>query len=296
MPSSIEPPTKRVPVITPDGRLDAVRVGIASRRRSDAYHALLTTPWPLLIAELALGFAAANVLFACAYLLLGNGIANARPGSFADAFFFSVQTMATIGYGSMAPQTLAANVVVAVEAFTGVLGFAMLTGLTFAKFAHPTARVLFSQLAVVTARDGVQSLMFRMANERGRTAIVEAQAHVVLARDETTAEGERVRRFHDLDLFRRQNAIFSLTWTVVHPITPTSPLYGATAASLAAADGVVVVSVTGFDEAFAQTVHARHSYDAGNVVWNARLADILTVSPSGERHIDYSRFHDIVPG
>jgi inward rectifier potassium channel len=294
MQSSIEPPAKRVPVITPDGRLDAVRIGAPSPRRGDVYHALLTAPWPVLIAMLAFGFAGANVLFACAYLALGNGIANARPGSFTDAFFFSIQTMATIGYGSMAPQTLAANVVVAFEAFGGVLGFAMLTGLTFAKFAHPTARVLFSEVAVVTTRDGVPSLMFRMANERGRTAIVEAQAHVVLARDETTAEGERVRRFHDLELSRRQNAIFSLTWTAIHPITPSSPLYGATADMLTASDAVVVASVTGFDEAFAQTVHARHSYAAAEVIWGARFADILSVGPTGERRIDYTRFHDVV--
>jgi inward rectifier potassium channel len=292
----IEPSMKRLPVVTPDGRFGAVRVGAASPRHGDVYHALLTAPWPVLIAMLALGFIGANMLFACAYLAIGNGIANARPGSFADAFFFSVQTMATIGYGSMAPQTLAANIVVAVEAFGGVLGFAMLTGLTFAKFAHPTARVLFSQVAVVTTRDGVPSLMFRMANERGRTAIVEAQAHVVLARDETTAEGERVRRFHDLDLSRRQNAIFSFTWTAIHPITPSSPLHGSTAAMLAASDAVVVASVTGFDEAFAQTVHARHSYTADAVIWNARFADILSVGPTGERRIDYTRFHDIVPG
>src|SRR5262249_23589165 len=161
------------------------------------------------------------------YLLLGHAIANARPGSFSDAFFFSVQTMATIGYGQMAPATFAAHVLVSVEAFVGLVGFAMVTGITFSKFSRPTARILFSNVAVVTQRDGVPCLMFRMANERG-TSIVEAQAHVVLTRSETTLEGEKVRRFYDLKLLRQQNILFALSWTALHPITQESPFSGET--------------------------------------------------------------------
>ncbi len=268
--------------------------GQGARPLRDLYYFLIESPWPQLIASVAVGFVAANALFALAYLAGGGDIENARPGSFADAFFFSVQTMATIGYGKMAPRTLYANVLVAVEAMTGLLGLAIVTGLIFAKFARPTARVLFSRVAVVAPRDGIPSLMFRMANERGNQ-IVEAQIHVVLTRLETTAEGEEVRRFHDLELVRARSALFMLTWTAVHPITERSPLYGMTGATLEATEAEVVVSLTGLDETLSQTVHARHAYAPEEILWGARFANVLTKLPDGGRQVDYSRFHDVIP-
>jgi len=264
------------------------------RRLGDIYHFLLTAPWPRLLGLLALGYGAANALFALGYLLEPGALENARPGSFADAFFFSVQTMATIGYGRMVPRTFLANALVTLETLTGLLGLAMVTGLVFAKFSRPTTRVLFSRVAVIGRRDGVRAFMFRMANERGNN-IVEAQVHVALARQEVTTEGESVRRFHDLELARRLNPIFPNTWTVIHPITEASPLHGATAASLAAEEARIVVSVVGLDESYAQTVHARHSYAAEDIVWNARFADVVVREPDGEVRIDYARFHDVVP-
>jgi inward rectifier potassium channel len=168
----------------------------------------------------------------------------------------------------------------------------MVTGLVFAKFSRPTARVLFSRRAVIAPHERVPSLMFRMANERNNT-IVEAQIHVVLVRNETTAEGELMRRFHDLEMSRRQTALFVLSWTAIHPITPTSPLHGATPESLAAAEAEIVVSLLGLDEQFSQTVHARHRYAAADIVWNARLVDVLF--RDGRREIDYEHFHDVVP-
>lgn len=264
------------------------------RWSQDAYFFLLTRPWPWLLALFAGLYLGVNALFALAYLGCGDAIANARSGSFADAFFFSVQTLATIGYGTWAPRTFAAHVLVAVEAFVGLLGFALATGLAFAKFSRPTARVLFSDVAIVAPRDGVPSLMFRMANERGNQ-IVEAEVHAVLARDETTAEGEAVRRFHDLPLVRRRNALFALTWTAVHPITPESPLAGATPESLAAAEAEVVVSLVGLDETVSQTVHARHVYPASRIRWGVRFADVVSRLPGGGRRVDLRAFHDVVP-
>src|SRR5947208_2743005 len=214
------------------------------RRRlipADLYHLLLTSSWPRLLGLLAIGYAAANALFALGYLIEPDAIENARPGSFADAFFFSVQTMATIGYGRMVPRTFLANTLVTLETLTGLLGLAMVTGLVFAKFSRPTARVLFSRVAVIGWRDGVRAFMFRMANERGNN-IVEAQVHVALARQEVTAEGESVRRFYDLELARRLNTIFPNTWTVIHPIVDGSPLHHATATSLAVEDAPIVAS------------------------------------------------------
>jgi inward rectifier potassium channel len=260
---------------------------------ADVYHHLLTSSWPALLLQIAGAFAVANAIFALGYLLDG-GIANARPGSFADVFFFSVETMATIGYGQMSPVTFVARVLMSIEALTGLIGLALVTGMIFAKFSRPTARVRFSRVAVISKRDGVPSLMFRMANVRANQ-IVEAQIHVVLARQEFTVEGEEVRRFHDLSLSRHRNAIFGFSWTAIHPIDIDSPLFGATPESLMNASASLIVSLTGIDETFSQTVYARYSYSTADIVWGARLADISTHTPKGLFALDMSKFDQVIP-
>jgi len=269
-----------------------VREGYGRLQR-DAYHYLLDASWLKLIAILIGLYVTVNTLFAIAYLERPGSIENARPGSFADAFFFSVQTMATIGYGKLLPSTAYANLLVVLETSTGIIGLAMLTGLIFAKFSRPTARVLFSERAIVTIRDGMPCLMFRLANSRA-TGIVEADARVVLARTETTLEGESVRRFHDLELSRTRNSVFALTWTVIHWITETSPVYHATPASLAASEVEIIVSVVGLDESLSQTVHARHSFTSEEIVWGARFVDVISRLPDGRRQVDLTHFHEVV--
>lgn len=269
-------------------------VGLDRAPLRDLYHVLLSMPWPRFFALLVGLFLVVNSLFAEAYLALGDGIENATPGSFADCFFFSVQTLATIGYGKMAPRTLGANLLVSVEALLGMIGLAVTTGVVFARFARPTARVLFSARAVVRPWEGVPSLLFRLANARGNQ-IAEARLKAVLLREEVTAEGERTRRVHDLRLLRSESAVFALTWMVVHPIDASSPLHGATPASLREAQADIVVSLTGLDDGLAQTVHARHSYAAEDLVFGARLVDILGTAPDGTRIIDYRRFHEVEP-
>jgi inward rectifier potassium channel len=259
----------------------------------DVYHHLLTSSWPALLLQIAGAFALANAFFALAYLLDG-GIANARHGSFADVFFFSVETMATIGYGQMSPVSFISHVLMSIEALTGLISIALITGLIFAKFSRPTARVRFTRVAVISKRDGLPSLMFRMANVRSNQ-IVEAQIHVVLARQEFTVEGEEVRRFHDLSLSRHRNAIFEYSWTAIHQIDTESPLFGATPESLFETRAGVIVSLTGIDETFSQTIYARHTYGAIDIVWGARLADITTHTPAGKFALDMSRFDEIGP-
>ncbi|MBV8772550.1 MAG: ATP-sensitive inward rectifier potassium channel 10 [Deltaproteobacteria bacterium] len=259
----------------------------------DFYHQLMTSSWPLLLLQVVVAFIVANCLFASGYLIVG-GIEHAHQGSFADAFFFSVQTMATIGYGKMAPDGFIANLLASGEALTGLLAFALVTGLVFSKFSRPTARVRFTRNAVVSVRDGIPSLMFRMANVRANQ-IVDAQIHVVFARQEHTLEGEEVRRFYDLDLTRHRNAIFDYSWTAIHPINQDSPLYGATAESLKVSDASIVVSLTGIDETFSQTVYARYYYDAEDVIWGARLADIIGHTSEGESFLDFTRYDQVLP-
>ncbi len=265
--------------------------GAPTRALDDLYHYLVTASWPALIGIIALAFIIANLVFAVGYYLDG-GVENARYRSFADMFFFSVQTMATIGYGKMVPVTLFSNILVSIEALTGLLALALMTGLVFAKFSRPTARVRFSRYVVVGPRDGTTSLMIRMANMRANR-IVEANIHVVFARNETTVEGESIRRFHDLTMTRNRSAMFLLSWTAVHRIVEGSPLFGQTHDSLADSQPEIVVSITGLDETFSQTIHARHLYELDEIIWGARFADVLILHPDGSRSIDYTRFDDV---
>jgi inward rectifier potassium channel len=280
-------------ILDHDGRLNVERVGAPTGIFGDAYHVLLRSSWVHLVTLFVCAYVGANAIFAVLYVLGGDSIEGGRPGSFADAFFFSVQTMATIGYGHLVPRTLWAQVLVTIESFVGLMGLALATGMIFAKFSRPTARVLFSRYALITTRDGVPCLMFRMANQRGNQ-IVEARIHVVLARDEITLEGESLRRLIDLEMVRAQHALFALSWTAIHLLTEDSPLYRATPESLARQDVEIIVSLTGLDETFSQTVHARHSYISDEIIHGARFVDILSRTPSGHRRIDYAKFHDIV--
>lgn len=271
-----------------------VAIGLRDPWLGDFYHHLLTLPWWAFLAGLALVYLGLNVLFAGFYLLGSGAIANARPGSFADAFFFSVETISTIGYGQMSPGTLYGNIVMTVEAMTGLMLLAVSAGLVLARFTRPTARVIFSKVAVVTPFNGVPTLSFRLANER-RNQILEAQVSVTLVRDERTAEGEWIRRFYDLQLGRQRSPIFAMTFTVMHAIDPASPLSNATASSLATEAVEIVVTVTGLDETMSQPVHARTSYLAHEVLWDHRFVDVFTQTKDGRLAIDYRRFHDTEP-
>ncbi len=268
------------------------RIGVARRPLYDLYHSLLSARWRMVLLFIAGVYVVINALFALLYMACGDGIENARAGSFPDAFFFSVQTLATIGYGKMVPRSPIANMLVAIEALFGIIGTAMATGLMFAKFSRPTARVLFSNVAVVAPRDGVPSLMFRMANERSNQ-IAEATLHVVFARNETTLEGESVRRFYDLPLVRNSTALFTLSWTGIHPIDKSSPLFMTDREQLQRTRATVIVSLMGFDETFSQTVHARHVYEMADIRWDATFEDVLRDLPDGRRALDYRRFHDV---
>lgn len=280
--------------ISETGLPNVVRLGGQQAPWRDVYHRLLTASWPMFLSWLSLGYLSLNAFFALLYSLDLKGIANARPGLFLDAFFFSVQTMASIGYGAMYPQSLYTNLIVTLESMVGLLWLAAATGLMFARFSRPTARVIFSRYAVVAPWEGQPTLMFRVANERNNY-ILEAQMRVTLVRNEQTREGESVRRLHSLPLVRSESSVFTLTWTAYHPIDQSSPLWGASLEDLQAQDALIVVTLIGLDDGFTQTVHARYTYSPADVHWHHRLANILVWLPDGRRAIDYSRFHDDYP-
>ena len=258
------------------------------------YHFLLTISWWRFLALISAIYIAINAFFALLYLAGGNGIENARPGDFGDAFFFSVQSMASIGYGAMYPKTPYANTLVVVEALVGFFIMAVATGLVFARFSLPTAKVMFSKVAVIAPYDGIPTLMFRAANQRGNF-ILEAQIKVSLVRNEITQEGNFMRRFYDLELVRRESPAFSLSWTVMHQINESSPLYNETPESLQEKIAELIVTLTGLDETISQTVHSRYSYISEEILWNMRFVDILSFTPDGKRVVNMSHFHDVIP-
>jgi inward rectifier potassium channel len=266
-------------------------VGLPRGAWRDAYHILLTIPLPAFLALMAAGYLTINTVFALAYLADPGGVANARPGNFGDHFFFSVQTLASVGYGVMWPRSAYANVVMSLESFVGLFNLAIATGLLFARFSRPTARIMFSDIAVVAPFDGAPSLMFRAANRR-RNMVVEAEVSVNLARDVTTVEGNVMRRFFDLPVVRSRTPMFFMTWQVIHNIDEASPLWGATAASLLNERAELVVIMKGLDETFASTIHARASYKPDQIIWGRQLADIFTFDSQGNRLIDFRKFHD----
>jgi inward rectifier potassium channel len=268
-----------------------IRKGVNRFSWGDLYHLLLVLSWPQFLLAIFGLYIVSNILFAFLYLAGGDCIANARPGSFPDAFFFSVQTMATIGYGGMSPQTSYANAIVTIEALIGLLGVAMVTGLAFARFSLPSARLLFSKVAVIAPHNGIPTLMFRTANQR-RNFVLEAEIRVTLVRNETTTEGQFMRRFYDLELVRSRTPIFALSWMVMHPITEKSLLYGVTPDSLVADEMEIIVTLTGIDETVSQTIHSRYSYTSQEILWNAHFVDIISKQTDGRRVIDYTRFHD----
>ncbi|NJK41015.1 MAG: ATP-sensitive inward rectifier potassium channel 10 [Acaryochloridaceae cyanobacterium SU_2_1] len=260
----------------------------------DPYHLLLTIPWIGFLLVLAAGYIAINLLFALAYWLGGNGIANATPGNFIDAFFFSVQTFGSIGYGTMHPITIYTNLVVTLEAFTSILSMALITGLAFARFSRPAARVLFSRVAVITPYNGVPTLMFRTANQR-QNQILEATLNLYFLQDEVSSEGDFMRHLYHLKLLRHRTPTFSLTLTVMHPIDQDSPLYGATLDSLEQTKANLIVSLTGIDDTVAQALHARYTYGPRDILWNHKFIDVFHRTPDGHRYIDYTHFHDVTP-
>lgn len=259
----------------------------------DLYHELLRAPWWLTLLSIAAAVLFINVAFALVYVMTG-GIANARHGSFADAFFFSVQTVGTIGYGAMYPQSMAAHLTVTAESIVSLVAVALATGIVFTKFSMPVAKLEFARTAVVFVQDGVRTLALRMANRRGNF-IVEAQVRLTFIRAETTREGVFVYRLYDLKLVRERSSALGRSWTVLHRIEGDSPLRDLTRESLHGADVELLLAVTGIDGTTWQTLHARHRYRPGEILFGARYADMLSPKPDGRLQLDYAKLHETVP-
>ena len=279
-------------LLNKDGTFNVDRRGRGFLASISPYHALITMPWRAYFALVVLGYIVTNLLFATAYELCGPGaleVAGRRTMSFLEAFFFSVQTLATIGYGRIAPVGLAANVLVTVESLVGLLGFALATGILFARFSRPMADIVFSHNAIIAPYHNLRAFEFRIANRR-TNEVLEVKAEVLFSRIEGA---DRMRRFYVLPLERQKVVFFPLSWTVVHPIDEKSPLRGVTQQDLADSDAEFLVLLTGVDEGFSQTVLTRSSYKPEEIVWNATFRNIFSRTRDGRLSVDVGRIHEI---
>jgi inward rectifier potassium channel len=266
-----------------------VRIGLTATGWHDLYHSLLTLSWwEFLLGSLGL-YLVVNALFGALYLIQPGSIANARPGAFLDAFFFSVQTFATVGYGQMYPATTYANWVMTFESYFGLISVAVGTGMVFARISRPTARVIFSNVAVIAMHDGQPTLMIRMGNER-TTQIVDATVTLSALRGRRSKEGHFMWRFHDLKLVRARTPVFSISFTAMHIIDEHSPLFGLTGEAMAAEDLELLVTVTGLEESLGSTVHASMSYEAKAVLPGQRYIDVVGQTGDGRWGVDFGKF------
>jgi inward rectifier potassium channel len=276
-------------------RFTGRRVTLLGARKydfTDLYHLILTLSWWQFFVAVFLFYLAVNALFALVFLASPGSVKNAAAGSFADAFFFSIETLATVGYGYMYPSTTYGHTVASIEILVGITIFAVVTGLVFARFSRPTARVIFSRNVVIDRFNGEPTLMLRVANQR-RNQILEASANVSLVRDETTAEGQPFRRFYDLPLVRGRSPAFALTWTIMHTIDHKSPLHGMAQEALRDCSATLAVSITGVDETIVQPVHARHDYKTSDILIDHRFVDLFVTGPDGDPQLDLRKIHDV---
>lgn len=276
------------------GQREIITQGLRPAVFQDLYHFFMTVGWPQLFAIIAAFFLAFDVVFGCLYYLVPGCIANLNPPGFAGAFFFSVETLGTVGYGEMHPQTLYGHVVSMIEIFVGLMALALITGLMFARFSRPRARFLFAQNAVVRPIDGKLTLMFRAANAR-QNVIQEASAYLRMLRDEVTQEGFQIRRITDLSLVRAQHPVFILGWNLMHVIDEASPLKDESPESLNASATMFILSLSGTDVATGQVLMARHEYSCAAIRWNQSFCDVLEVDAEGTVRFDYRKFDEIEP-
>ncbi len=280
-----------------DGSFNVQRDGIGFWQTLNIYHLLLNISWPRFFSLVFFFYCTVNALFAFAYLACGPGAIAGDVGvgsGFLRAFFFSVETSSTIGYGNLVVTGLAANLLMAAEVIVAILTFAVVTGVVFARFSRPVARIMYSERAVIAPFQGGKAFMFRVVNSRNNQ-IIQLKATLTFTRFENV-RGVRMRQYYLLPLERPSVVFFPLSWTIVHPIDETSPLHGVSEEELRASRAEFLILLTGTDETSSEPVHSRSSYTADEVVWNARFASVFAEPKPGKKvTIDLERFHLIEP-
>ena len=280
-------------LLNKNGSFNVRRRGIGVLRSQSLYHSALSMTWPRFLCVVTLSYLIVNVVFALLFLACGRDALvgtheSQMGGAFARAFFFSVETFATIGYGQISPVGVPSHLVMVVEALIAVMSQALITGLLFARFSRPTAAILFSENIIVAPHQNGRALMFRITNLR------DSQLLDVTARVNCSWMDGANRRFILLELERSNVMFFPLAWTIVHAITPDSPIYGVTEAQMLSRNFEFLVTIAATDETFAQTVHARSSYKADEMLWGAKFRNIFNPPDNdGLMSVDVERIDDV---
>jgi inward rectifier potassium channel len=284
----------RAPISTRAGRTEFLKINAASRGWRDTYHWMLCLSWPGFVVFLLAIYFALNLIFATAYALGGRCIGEMTPGSFPEALFFSIETLATVGYGHMYPANLYGHVVVTTEIIVGMFWVAVITGLIFVRFARPTSRIVFSNSLVIAPHDGRLSLMFRVANLR-HTSMAEAEFRIIYSRDERVLEGEEIRRFYYLKLYPDRMISFPAALTIRHTIDEQSPLFGITPERLEKEDAFFVASTVSLELVMAASVQSAQDYAWEDIRFGERFVDVYTYMDDGRLTVDYGRLHETEP-
>jgi inward rectifier potassium channel len=277
------------------GGREVIAEGLRLSFWADISHRCMTASWPAFIGGAGLVFVVFNAVFAFFYWVGDRPISNVLDGAYIDYLYFSIETLSTAGYGDMHPRTHYGHFIATVELFTGIFSMSLMTGLIFARFSRPNARLLFAENPVISSHEGTPTLMIRFANER-HNIIANATAKLWLLRNVVTMEGQQNRRFYELPLTRKEHPALALSWTLYHSLDQESPLYGLNADDLAASRASLLVVVSGYDAVAAHTVYARKSYDHSDIRFGHRYADILDLLEDGRFRIDYGRFHETLEG
>jgi inward rectifier potassium channel len=275
------------------GGREVITEGLSLSFWADISHRCMTASWPAFVGGAALVFATFNAVFAVFYWIGDLPISNVRGGDYIDYLYFSIETLSTAGYGDMHPQTHYGHFIATIELFTGIFSMSLMTGLIFARFSRPSARLLFANNPVISDHDGHPTLMVRLANER-HNIISNATARLWLFKNVVSKEGQSFRRFYELPMVQNESPALALSWTLFHVIDEDSPLYGLNADGLETYSAALIVVVSGYDVVAAQTVHARKSYDHPDIRFGHRYAEILGTADDGRLRIDYGRFHETV--
>ncbi|PRC91619.1 ion channel [Solimicrobium silvestre] len=268
--------------------------GLSSQFWQDIYHYAMTSSWPVFFGAFSLMFGSMNVFFACLYMLGDHPIGNLFPNGFWGAFFFSVETLATVGYGDMHPQTVYGHLVSTIEIFIGMSGLAMVTGVIFARFSLPKSKILFTKHPVSHMHDNRYMLSIRIANTR-LNIISEASAKLRMMRLETTAENTKFLRLIDLPLQRSQHPLFTLGWNLFHEINEDSPFFNLSSEEMERDQVRLILSLEGIDDTTSQAIRAHHIYSHDKIRLHHRYVDIHYQDADLVSHVDYARFHEIVP-
>jgi len=289
--------TKRI--INKNGSFNVVRKGAGFNVR-DIYLFLINTSWFKFLLLLLTTYILVNLVFTGWYFQIGiDHLKGIKEGSnkheFLNAFFFSVQTFTTVGYGTISPQGLPANIISSLEAMSGWLFFALVSGLLFGRFSKPTTRILFTHSAIISPAKPFPKLMFRVVNKRNNL-LMELEAKVLLM-VVNRSENEHNREYFGLKLTTPTLNFFTMPWTIVHEINEESPLYGKTPADLEKVDAEFLILIKGFDDTFSQEVHARYSYRFEEIVWGATFLPAYDIDDKGEVILEMKQLHkyDLTP-